>query len=151
MSQKQALAAGSNRRFHHTETTTATRPAIWARWSDPATWGDWDKGLKAAAIDGPFGVGASGWITPLKGPKAAFLIEEMDPEVSYTFATSMPGAKLRVRREFVATASGETVFRHIVWFDGAMAWLFSRLYGKQFRRALPPTMQALAVLAEVDR
>ncbi len=140
------LAAGTNRRFHHTEHTDAASDEIWARWSDPETWGDWDKGLQRAELNGAFEVGAAGTITPLKGPKASFVIESLDPGVSYTFATAMPGAKLRVQRELLAEPT--TTFRHTVWFDGPMAWLFSRLYGKQFRAALPPTMRQLAALAE---
>lgn len=147
------LAAGSRQRFHHVETTQAAPSAVWAQWSDPSGWGKWDKGLKAAVLDGPFETGAVGTITPLKGPKSRFVIEEVDPGRSYTFATSLPGAKLRVRRDFVERSPGigETAFRHTVWFDGSMAWLFSRLYGNQFRVALPPTMRALALVAESSR
>lgn len=142
------LAKGTNQRFHHTQQTTATPDAIWARWSDPASWGEWDKGLKQADLTGRFEVGATGTIVPLKGPKASFVIESVNPGVSYTFATSMPAATLRVERELLNGTT--TTFRHTVWFDGPMAWLFSRLYGKQFRAALPPTMRELAALAEAD-
>ena len=142
----QDLAEGTNRRFHHTESTSASPEEIWARWSNPTTWGDWDKGLQKANLDGTFQVGAKGTITPLKGPKAAFEIESLEPGVSYTFATAMPGAKLRVQRELLAESP--TTFRHTVWFDGPMAWLFSRIYGAQFRAVLPATMRQLATLAE---
>lgn len=142
------LAQGTNQRFHHTQHTTAPPEAIWARWSDPSTWGEWDKGLKRAQLTGPFEVGATGTIIPLKGPKASFVIESVEPGGSYTFATAMPAAKLRVQRELLDGPT--TTFRHTVWFDGPMAWLFSRLYGKQFRAALPPTMRELAALTEAN-
>lgn len=155
-------AEGTNRRFHHTETTTGTKDAVWELWTDPATWSGWDEGLERAELEGPFVEGACGVITPLKGRRAAFTVEAVDMGQSYTFATKLPGAVLRVRREFVAsepttsehaTAFKHTAFKHIafkhtVWFDGPMAWLFSRLLGGQFRRALPPTMASLARMAE---
>lgn len=148
MPQTGDLAEGTHQRFHHTEQTTAPPEAVWARWSTPASWGDWDYGLKQAHLAGQFEAGAKGTIIPLTGPKARFVIEALKPGVSYTFATAMPGAKLRVQRELLDGPT--TMFRHTVWFDGPMAWLFSRLYGKQFRAALPPTMRALAALAEAD-
>lgn len=142
------LAEGTNRRFHHEERTAASRAAIWARWSDPASWGEWDRGLREAELQGPFEVGGVGTIVPHKGPRARFTLEAVEPGVSYTFATAMPGAKLRVERQLLDGPT--TTFRHTVWFDGPMAWLFSRLYSKQFRLALPPTMRALSALAEDD-
>lgn len=146
MAERTDMAEGTNQRFHHTRTTTAEPEAIWARWSDPTTWGDWDKGLKSAQLDGAFELGATGSITPLKGPNASFSIEAMEPGISYTFATDFPGAKLFVQRELLDAP--DTTFRHTVWFDGPMTWLFSRIYGKKFRTALPPTMDELARLAE---
>ncbi len=143
------IAAGTNRRFEHVVETTAPREAIWERWTTPATWGEWDQGLKTATIDGDFIEGATGAITPLKGPKSSFVVSSLIAGASCTFATSMPGATLHVQRDFIE--SDTTTFRHTVWFDGPMAWLWSRLYGKKFRRALPPTMRGLAVAAEATR
>lgn len=143
------MAAGTSRRFSHVVETAATRDAIWARWTTPATWGEWDQGLKDARIDGEFVEGASGVITPLKGPKSSFVVTAVNPGSLCTFVTSMPGATLQVQRNFLE--GDKTAFRHTVWFDGPMAWLWSRLYGRKFRRALPPTMLGLASKAEDDR
>lgn len=142
------IASGSHRRFHHTETTSASRAAIWSLWTDPTTWGAWDEGLRSAVLSDVFEVGAAGTLQPLKGPTAAFVVEAVEPSASYRFATSLPGARLVVEREFLAVEGSRTAFRHTVWFEGPMAWFFARLYGKRFRTALPPTMTRLAEMAE---
>lgn len=140
--QHDELAAGTNQRFSHTETAEGPREAIWQLWTDPSTWENWDDGLKTASVNGKFAQGATGTITPLKGPDASFEVVSLEQGVRYEFVTKMPGARLHVHRELL---DGErTTFRHTVWFSGAMAWLWSRLYGKQFRSALPPTMHKLA-------
>ncbi len=135
------LAAGTNQRFSHTHTTTGTPDAIWGLWTNPASWANWDDGLKSATMTGGFTQGATGKLTPLKGPDASFEIVSLDHGVSYEFATKMPGARLHVLREL--TEEEPTTFRHTVWFAGPLSWLWSRLYGKQFRTALPPTMRKL--------
>ena len=151
---KSTIADGTNRRFQHTETSAGTKAAVWELWTDPGTWSEWDKGLQRAELEGAFVEGACGVITPLKGRHAEFTVEAITIGESYTFATKLPGAVLRVRREFVSAdhatagrAADHTAFRHTVWFDGPLAWLFSRLLGGEFRRALPPTMASLARLA----
>ena len=42
--------------FEHaqTVTTTAAPSAVWALWSDPATWPSWDPSVTAVTLDGPF-------------------------------------------------------------------------------------------------
>ena len=140
------IAQGTDRAFSHTMQTTAAPDRIWRLWTDPASWKHWDRGLQDAELEGDFGLGATGRITPLTGPKAKFEVIELDPGTSYSFATAMPLARLVVTRSFVDDAP--TRFRHDVAFEGAMAGLWSRLYGKRFREALPATMEALARLAE---
>lgn len=135
-------ASGTNRRFEHTHSTTADRAEVWRLWTDVSSWRRWDQGLKDAALDGPFVEGAAGTIVPNAGPTTSFTITDLDPGVGYTFASKLPGSRLNVRREFVNGQS--TSFRHTVWFDGPLAWLWALLVGRSFRRQLPPTMRRIA-------
>lgn len=136
---------GTNRHFHHTESSAGTPAAVWALWTDVASWHCWDQGLKRASIDGPVEVGAQGALVPNRGPKTTFEITDLRPCRGYTFATRLPGARLHVRRELLD--GPVTTFSHTVWFDGPLAGLWARLSGPGFRRQLPPTMRRLAELA----
>ena len=140
------IAAGANRRFQHTATTTASEADVWRQWTDVMTWKRWDQGLADAAIDGPFVRGAEGTITPNTGRDTTFTIVELDPGRSYTFDTKLPGARLRIRRDFVEGRA--TTFRHVVSFEGPLAVVWSTLLGRGFRRQLPGSMSLLADQAE---
>lgn len=143
------LAAGDNRDFSHERTTTANAAVIWTLWTDVTTWKDWDRGLKDARLDGVFAGGATGEIIPQSGPAAKFRVTEFVDGRSYAFETQLPFATLTVRRSLLSASP--TVFRHEVSFEGALAWFWSGQLGPQFRAALPPTMDALAMLAEAEQ
>ncbi|MEM6538265.1 MAG: SRPBCC family protein [Pseudomonadota bacterium] len=139
-------AAGTNRAFFHEVKTSAAASDIWRLWTDVSSWKEWDKGLKDAELDGSFGVGARGRIVPLSGPTARFYVTEYMEGISYAFETSLPLARLEVRRSFVSISP--TVFRHDVTFKGFLGSFWSGRFGPGFRQALPPTMEAIAELAE---
>ncbi|MDX2234773.1 MAG: SRPBCC family protein [Hyphomonadaceae bacterium] len=141
-----ALAAGDNAAFSHEVSTAAPRAAVWALWTDPATWKDWDRGLRDAGLDGPMAEGARGTITPLDGPPAPFTVTAYSEGEAYAFATDLPLATLTVRRVFVGDAP--TRLRHEVRFSGPLGWFWADRFGPGFRAALPPTMESLARLAE---
>ena len=140
------IAAGTNRSFFHETATGAPREAVWALWTKVSSWKDWDLGLKDAELDGPMRLGAVGRIIPQSGPPAKFTVTEFEEQVSYAFATTLPLAKLVVRRSF--PPSEGTAFRHEVSFTGFLARLWAGQLGPGFRKALPPTMERLARQAE---
>jgi Polyketide cyclase / dehydrase and lipid transport len=146
-----SIASGTNRSFHHIVQTTATRTRVWSLWTDTNSWQAWDRGLKGATLEGAFGLGAKGTILPLSGPPAAFEVTAFDLNQSYTFETKLPAARLVVKRSFVAQPGSDvTIFRHDVSFTGPLGWFWADRFGPGFRRALPPTMQGLANLAQAD-
>lgn len=142
------MASGSNREFQHDVTTTASPAAVWAVWMDVPGWGRWDLGLKSARSDAPLAKGVSGSIVPRSGSTANFVVRDFVAGKSYTFETSLPLAKLSVRRSIVATSP--TRFRHEVRFSGWLAGFWAWQLGPSFREALPPTMRKLAVIAEAS-
>lgn len=140
------IAPGTNRDFSFT-VMTGNPDGVWALWTDPATWGDWDKGLKSAAMTGQMRPGSTGTITPLSGPQSQFRVVTFDLKKSYAFETRLPLAVLRVARSFNAD---RTAFTHRVTFSGLMGFAFASMFGPGFRKALPPTMQKLNTLAEAQ-
>ncbi|MEM9344007.1 MAG: SRPBCC family protein [Pseudomonadota bacterium] len=138
------IAPGTNRAFSFTVPTTHP-DNVWALWTTPDTWEQWDRGLKSAALDGPMSLGSVGRIVPHSGPTTTFKVVAYDLGQSYAFETRLPGAILRVERAFNAE---RTEFTHRVTFSGATSVLFAALFGPGFRKALPPTMQQLKAIAE---
>ena len=138
------VAPGTNRDFSFTVSTSAP-DEIWRLWTTPSIWGDWDRGLKSASMDGEMALESTGQIISLSGPASQFEVTEFDPKNSYAFVTQLPMAQLSVARSFNAA---RTAFTHRVSFSGPMAFAFARMFGPGFRKALPPTMRTLNALAE---
>lgn len=138
-------AAGTNKEFSHSHTTTAAPEDVWAVWTDVENWGSWDTGLDRAegAVDR---LGAQGTIIDASGRRSPFTVTEYNEGVSYAFSTNLPGGALVVRR--VIEAENPTRFSHYISFEGLGGALLSCVLGPRFRRALPQTMQLLCARAE---
>lgn len=144
------IATGTNKDFSWQRATYAPAEEVWRLWTDPATWGAWDKGLKSARAEKPLGLGVTGTLEPASGGTARFRVIAWDLGRSYAFRTALPFASLRIDRslEIVDHYVGVT---HRVRFEGPLASLWAAWLGPGFRAALPPTMDALARLAETGR
>lgn len=138
------IAQGSNRAFSFT-VPTSNPDGIWALWTRPSTWAQWDRGLKTASMDGVMALGSVGQIVPRSGPRSTFEVVRFQPNRSYAFETRLPGATLRIDRFF---NTNRTAFTHRVTFSGITAGGFALMLGPGFRSALPPTMRQLKALAE---
>ena len=141
------LASGSNSSFRHTETTSASRDAVWELWTTPETWPTWEHTLKAASIEAPMAVGVRGKLTPASGPPSTFEVTEFVPGERYAFETRLPLGRLRIVRYFEPVAD-PTTFTHEVSFHGLSAFIFSGRFGPVFREALPIVMSKIAEVAE---
>jgi hypothetical protein len=135
------------RHFWHTLETTASAEEIWRAWTDVEHWHEWDKGLKAASLQGAFQPGAKGTLVSLNGTTSQFVISDHQEGKSYTFKTSLPLASLSVKR-FLHEKGGVTSFTHEVWFDGLLGRVFALLLGKNFMSILPSVMGNVRRIAE---
>ncbi len=141
---KGEIAPGTNSDFNFI-VSTSNPDRVWDLWTQPNTWGEWDRGLKSATMQGQMALGSVGQIQPMSGPSASFEVVDFNPKQSYAFETRLPGAILRVERFFDAD---RIAFTHRVSFSGLTAFVFARMFGPGFRQALPPTMQQLKALSE---
>ncbi|RYC68501.1 SRPBCC family protein [Spirosoma sordidisoli] len=143
----QALAQSTDTHFSHTVSTSASPQAVWHIWTDVPNWQSWDKGLKAATLNGPFAVGTTGVLTPDRGPRSKFILTEVIEGKSYTFRTKLPLGALYVKR-LLNVQNGQTAFTHEVWFTGVTKHLFGRVSGRAYRALLPTVMQTIQTRAE---
>ena len=84
--------------FEHTGTVTSTAPAeaVWALWSDPTTWSDWDPSVVGVIFDGPFEQGTVGTMT-LAGPfEVPVSLEVVEPGVRYLDQLTMGDLVIRI-------------------------------------------------------
>ena len=139
--------APSNKHFWHSLDTKASPKAIWQIWTDVSNWKKWDKGLKMAAMDSAFQLGAKGTITSLEGREAQFKVVEFEPGKSYTYKTKLPLGSLYVKR-YLESKDGKLYFTHEVWFKGLTAGIFAKNFGPEFRRLLPEVMEEVKKIAE---
>ena len=121
-------------------TATTTDPAlVWQRWTSPGSWASWDLGLRDAALDGPFVVGARGTLVDRAGRTSAFSVVQLDPGRCCVVEVALPAARLRLER----TLHGPLV-RHDVRFTGPLGLVFAALLAPGFRRVLPDTVRNVA-------
>lgn len=135
------------RHFRHTLETFASPEDIWRVWTDVERWHEWDKGLKAASLQGVFKHNAKGSLVSLNGTTSHFIITVYQSGETYTFKTILPLASLNVKR-YLSQKDGVTSFTHEVWFDGLLGRVFALLLGKNFMNILPSVMENVRSIAE---
>jgi hypothetical protein len=114
--------------FECSEQTTASRADVWALWSDPARWPEYDGGIVWATLDGPFVAGAKVRIKPKGGPKASLDLLTAEPEQGFSVLTKLPLAKLRFTHTLSDGDEGRTRITSHIQVTGALSFLFPRLF-----------------------
>jgi polyketide cyclase/dehydrase/lipid transport protein len=128
----------------HSHKTTADRDAVWALWSDVATWPEWDSGLDDVTIDGPFAPGTTGRLKPSGGPAVRFTVTETRPGEGFSDVTRLPLARMRFDHRLAESGDGHTLIEQRVTITGPLTPLWSRVIGRGIARDLPDTLRALA-------
>lgn len=71
------LIAGGSWQSFWAEAESAAPGAVWRCWTDLSTWGDWDRGLTSASLDGAFMVGAVGELVDISGRRSRFEVQQV--------------------------------------------------------------------------
>ena len=135
----------SEHTFNHqgSVTTTATPAAIWALWSDVATWAAWDPAVDAVALDGPFAAGSAGTMTLRGGIEAPFTLEVVVPQARYLDQLTMGDLVIRIDHVVRAMPGGaEVTVSATINGPGAAD------IGPMVTADAPVALQALAALAQ---
>lgn len=131
---------GGTRRAFWAQARTAEVELVWRRWTTPATWGTWDRGLRSATLDGDFVAGATGRLVDTAGRTSRFVVAEVDEQARRCVVdVALPGAVLRLTR----SVDGDLA-RHEVAFTGPAGPVLALLLGGRFRRRIGPTVSAVA-------
>ena len=84
--------------FEHSRTVTTSAPAkaVWALWSDPSTWPEWDPAVEGVRLDGPFETGAVGTMTLTGGIEAEVSLEVVEPGARYLDRLTLGDLTIRI-------------------------------------------------------
>ncbi len=136
-----------NHHFQYSILVNNSRQKVWDFLTDVDRWKDWDTELKCATLTEPFALGATGILTPKKGPKLEFKISALTPLESYTFQTKMPVGTLEIKRT-LERKGNQIAFTDDIKFTGALKRVFGLLLGGGFKAVLPKVMENFKRLAE---
>jgi Polyketide cyclase / dehydrase and lipid transport len=132
--------------FECSEETAASRADVWALWSDPARWPEFDDGIVRAKLDGPFVAGAKVRLKPKGGPAAWLEIVTAEPNAGFSTLARLPLAQMRFAHSLSDAAGGRLRITSTIRVTGGLSWLFPRLF--KLARNEVAMLQNLARLAE---
>ncbi|WKX19648.1 MULTISPECIES: SRPBCC family protein [unclassified Streptomyces] len=133
---------------HSIEVADVTPAQVWARYSDTATWPEWDKGIVSVTLDGPFVAGTTGTMRPEGQEPLPFTLTEAVPDQGFTDETVIPDAvTLRFVHRLAALPGGGTRITHRLEIEGPAAAGMGPELGPQITEDFPDAMQALAKVA----
>ena len=127
----------------HTVATTATPEQVWPLYAEVDRWLEWDSGLQAVTLDGPFAVGSRGTLQVEGQPPLVWELVEVTANASFTDVTEIPGvATLTFVHRIEPTADGSAIV-HEVRIEGPAA----AQLGPMVTSDTPEAMEALARIA----
>jgi carbon monoxide dehydrogenase subunit G len=114
--------------FECSEESAASPEAVWALWSDPGRWAEFDPGIEWARLDGPFVAGAKVKLKPKGGPKATLEIVEAEPGRRFVSLAKLPLAQMRFEQSVADAGDGRTRISAHIRVTGPLSFFFPRLF-----------------------
>jgi len=129
--------------YSRTVTTSAQPAAVWALWSDPATWHVWDPAVESVAFEGHFGEGAGGKMMLAGGIEVPVTLEIVEPGRRYLDRLTMGDLVIEIDHVVVPHDDGaEVTVSTVITGPGAED------IGPMVTNDAPKAMEALTRLAE---
>ena len=129
--------------WSHTITSTATPEQVWPLYADVRRWLEWDSGLEAVTLDGPFAVGSTGTLQVEGQPPLTWTLTDIEENALFTDVTEIPGvATLTFVHRLEQRDQGTTV-THEVRIVGPAA----QELGPMVTSDTPEAMHTLVALA----
>jgi uncharacterized protein YndB with AHSA1/START domain len=134
--------------YERTVDSTASPEQVWALWSDPEHWPDWNPDVSALSLDGPFAQGVTGAMTSGGGRTHRVKFTELTVGHSFMLETSpIPATRFRFECRVDAAANGSRVTQ-AVSMSGLLAPIMGPMAGDKIAEGFLPILRALAARAE---
>ncbi|PWJ53851.1 hypothetical protein SAMN06264364_11094 [Quadrisphaera granulorum] len=137
-------------RREHTELTTASRDAVWRRWTTASAWVEDDPSLAAAELPSDLRVGSRGTVKNHGTPRQTITFTRLVPGRAMEFVINLPLARLSFPHSMTETEHGLQV-THAVELRGLLAPLFGVLVGNGIARGLPEVVRLVVTNALAER
>ncbi len=134
--------------YEHSIETAATPKALWRHWSDMATWPQWNDGIEAIDVEGPFEVGTTFTMTPPADESIRMRLVEIKPGESFTDEMDAGNFVVRTEHRLEPAAGGLTRIVYRTEITGEAADHIGPELGPQITADFPAVLAALAKRAE---
>ncbi len=138
--------------FEHVAPTAASPAAVWALWSDVATWATWNADITAMDLRGPFASGTPFTMNPGRDDAVELVLADVVPGESFTDEAQFGDLVLRTTHRIEEDPASEGPAGHRILYrmeiTGAGADEAGPEIGPQITSDWPETIAALIALAE---
>lgn len=124
--------------------TSAPRSRVWEIWADVARWKDWNAGIEAIEMHGPFDVGTSFTMQPPDQEALSSTLIEVTPNERFTDETVVDETRVHVSHALVSLPDGRTRITYRTEISGPGADVLGPMVTSDF----PQVLAALKKLAE---
>jgi hypothetical protein len=132
--------------IERTRPVTASPAAVWDRcYADAGAWPEWNPELASAELQGPFAAGSRARVRFRTGLRLQFRLIEVEAGRVFTDEARLPGARLGHRHLLDPHEDG-TLLRNTIYFEGPLAWLWSRAMSGRAVAALEEGQRRIAEL-----
>ena len=128
--------------------TSATPEALWRHWADMASWPQWNDGIEAITVDGPFAVGTVFTMTPPGDEPIRMRLTEIKPGESFTDEMDAGDFVVRTVHRLEPLAHGRTRITYRTEITGPAADQVGPELGPAITADFPDVLTALAALAQ---
>jgi hypothetical protein len=129
--------------YSRTVTTTASPADVWALWSHPATWSEWDPAVESVAFEGHFGEGAAGMMVLNGGIEVPVTLEIVEQGARFLDRLRMGDLVIEIDHVVRAVDGGaEVTVSTVITGPGADD------IGPMVTADAPKAMEALTAMAE---
>jgi uncharacterized protein YndB with AHSA1/START domain len=124
--------------------TTAAPETLWRHWADMAAWPQWNEGIEAITVDGPFEVGTVFTMTPPGDEPIRMRLVEIKPGESFTDEMDAGDFVVRTEHRLEPAAAGLTRILYRTEITGEAAGQIGPELGPQITADFPEVVAALA-------
>lgn len=130
-----------------TADVTASPARVWQRYQDVAGWPEWQRGVRAAELDGPFTAGATGTLATTDGDTVAVRIVSTDPERGYVAETEVaPGIWIPQEHALEPLPDGGTRITHRATVPRAALDHFGLEFSPAYNAGMRASLDGLCTL-----
>jgi hypothetical protein len=127
----------------HSIETTASPESIWRRWSDVATWGDWNADIERIEISGPFAAGSTIAMTPAGQDAVELRLSEVAEPTLFVDEADLGDVVIRTFHRLDHVDEGRTRVTYRMEITGPAADRVGPQLGPQISGDFPEVLAAL--------